>query len=324
MVITIIDLNEEYYPYDKFIADAQSLTKQYESILQYVTIGKSHDNRDIVLLKLGVGKQYMVCCSGVHARETINPIVLLRIIEYYADLYVNFKKEKQTLKKKLSKQRLHLNEEYEQMLYGACVYELLQTFTILFVPILNPDGYMIATKGFDAIKNHQLRKKCLVLKQSNQEWKYNARTIDINRNFPCKLWKAKDENDLPASENETKTLIDLFHQYKASGFLDFHSRGKQIFYYRNMMPDSYNEKQLEIASRMNKITNYVLMPQEEEITAGDSGGNTVHYFSEQFLKPALTIETVDEDADFPLDHIHRYATFNELKLVIMEFGSMIV
>ena len=320
----IIDLNEEYYPYDKFITDAKNLTKQYEAILQYVTIGKSHDNRDIVLLKLGVGKQYMVCCSGVHARETINPIVLLRIIEYYADLYINHKQQKQSLKRQLNKQRLHLKEEYEQMLYDACVYELLQTFTILFVPLLNPDGYMIALNGFDAIQNDPLRKKCLAMQISSEEWKYNARAIDINRNFPSKLWKPINPTDRPASENETKALIFLFHEYKTKGFLDFHSRGKQIYYYRSLLSEDYNNKQLDIAGRIKKFTNYVLMPPANEIEAGDSGGNTVHYYSEHFFKPALTIETVEEDANFPLDYKYRLSTFEELKLVILEFGSMII
>jgi g-D-glutamyl-meso-diaminopimelate peptidase len=91
-----------------------------------------------------------------------------------------------------------------------------------------------------------------------------------------------------------------------------------------MMPESYNNQQFEIATRLMQITNYELMPPENEIDSGDTGGNTVHYYSEYFLKPALTIETVDEDAVFPLALHYRSSTFEELKLVILEFGSMIV
>jgi g-D-glutamyl-meso-diaminopimelate peptidase len=320
----IIDLNDIDYSYDKLTTDAKSLAKQYEAILQYVTIGKSHDNRDIVLLKLGLGKQHLICCAGVHARETINPIVMLRIIEYYADLYVNHKQQKLSLKRKLNNPTQHLETEYEQMLYGACIFELLQIYTILFVPLLNPDGYMISLKGFDVIQEEILRKKCLSLQISHLEWKYNARAIDINRNFPSRLWKPSNEKDHPSSENETKALIFLFHEYKSRGFLDFHSRGKSIYYYRSMMPESYNNKQLEIAGRIQKITNYELVPPENEIDTGDSGGNTVHYYSERFRKPALTIETVDENAEFPLNMNYRFSTFEELKLVIFKFGSMIV
>ena len=320
----IIDFNESFYSYDRLITDAKKLAIQYENILQCATIGKSHDNRDIVLLKLGVGQKYLICCAGVHARETINPIVMMRIVEYYADLYVNHKQQKINLRKQLNNPTLHLGAEYEQMLYGTCIYELLQTFTILFVPLLNPDGYMISLTGFDIIQNQQLKNKCLALRISKDEWKLNARAVDINRNFPSQLWKPKHKKDYAASENETKALIFLFHEFKSSGFLDIHSRGKSIYYYRSLMTDNYNKKQYEIASRFKKITNYELVPPENEIDAGDTGGNTVHYYSEHFHKPALTIETVDEDATFPLEEQYRSSTFEELKLVIFEFGSMII
>lgn len=320
----IVDLNDAYYSYDKFIANGKALAERYNTVLQYVTIGKSHDNRDIVLLKLGIGKKYMICCSGVHARETINPIVMLKIIEYYSDLYVHHKQQKSELKRKLNNKTLHLKEEYELMLYGACIYELLQTFTILFVPLLNPDGYMISLEGFDAIRDSHLRQTCYGLNIPNTHWKYNARGIDINRNFPSKLWRPKNDQDQAASENETLALINLFHAYKSRGFLDFHSRGKQIYYFRSMLSEKYNNTQFEIASKLKDITAYELMPPEVEVEVGDAGGNTVHYYSENFMKPALTIETVDETAQFPLDIKFRHSTFEELKLVIPEFGSMIV
>lgn len=320
----IVDMNEPYYSYDKLVTDAKNLAKQYNSILQYVTIGKSHDNRDIVMLKLGLGKKYIICCAGVHARENINPIVMMKIIEYYAELYVNHKEQSDRLRSQLNNSKLHLEAEYEQMLYGTCNYELLHIFTILFIPLLNPDGYMISLKGFEAINDEKLRKKCVSRNIPYQEWKFNARGIDINRNFPSRLWRAKNEADQPGSENETKALIIIFNEYKSKGFLDFHSRGKQIYYYRSMMTDKYNEKQFEIASRFIKTTNYELVPPEEELDNGDSGGNTVHYYSEHFNKPALTIETVDEEAPFPLDVKYRASVFEELKLLVFEFGSMII
>jgi g-D-glutamyl-meso-diaminopimelate peptidase len=156
------------------------------------------------------------------------------------------------------------------------------------------------------------------------EWKLNARGVDINRNFPSKLWKPKFTGDYAASENETKALIFLFHEYKSKGFLDFHSRGKQIYYYRKQMPDLYNDRQLEIACLLRKVTNYELVQPAQEIDPDDSGGNTVHYYSEHFRKPALTLETVKDEASFPLDIRYRYSTFEEIKLVIFKFGSIVV
>ena len=320
----IINLGEPEFLYDKFIRYTKKLAQQYDRLLKYVTIGESTDNRDIILLELGLGQKYVICCGGVHGRETINPMVLLKIIEYYADLYINFRLKKQELKRKLSSSNINIREEYEQMLYGACIYELLQTYTILFVPLLNPDGYMIAQKGFGALRNVSLRQACEKKNIDYTQWKGNGRGVDINRNFPSQFWREKFEGDYPASEEETKALIRLFHEYPSRGFLDFHSRGKEIYYYRNKMPEGYNKKQLEIATRLSEITGYGLVPPEEEVEMGDSGGNTVHYYSECFHKPALTIETVEDEAEFPLQDIYRATTFKEIKLLISEFGFLLL
>ncbi len=319
----IIHFEESDFHYDKFIRAAKGLARQYDAILKYVTIGESHDNRDIILLRLGLGQKYIICSGGVHGRETVNPIVLLKIIEYYADLYMNFRQQKLDFKRKLSSSKVDINDEYEQMLYGACIYELLQTYTILFVPLLNPDGYMIAQKGFHILRDVSLRQVCENSGIDWAEWKANGRGVDINRNFPSQFWKQKFEGDHPASEKETKALMRLFLEYPSIGYLDFHSRGREIYYYRNKMSESYNKKQLDIAARLCEITGYVLVLPEEEIEIGDSGGNTVHYYSEYFYKPAITIETVEDEAEFPLNERYRFSTYEEIKHVISEFGSLL-
>lgn len=319
-----IDFDELIYTYDKLVSDSIELEKQYGDILKCVTIGKSHDNRDIILLKLGIGQNYIVCTGGVHGRESINPVVLMKIVEYYAMLYMShessLEKSKSIEISKLYKSR----NKYGQILFRRCVYELLNTYTILFIPLLNPDGYMIALEGFDIINDTYLRSICSKDNRPYKTWKFNGRAIDINRNFPSKLWMKKNDLDEAASENETKALIDVFNQYKPLGYLDFHSRGESIYFHRNTMSNEYNRIQLDIANKLVDIIDYDLMEPEEEIDMGDSGGNTVHYFSEHFSKPCFTIETVEEAGDFPLDSKYRQKVFDEIKLIIVEFGSLVI
>lgn len=318
----IIDFSKYEYSYNDLISDARALAQTYSKVIKYVTIGKSHDNRDIVMLKLGTGKKYILFCGGVHGRETVNPIVLLKIAEYYAKEYESFNNVKEKFDILMKNPAGDMEKQYDRMLFGKCVYELLQTYTILMIPLLNPDGYMISLYGFNVIVNQELKKRIKKMGINYAEWKYNGRGVDINRNFPCRSWKPKGPNDYAASENETKTLIQVFHEYRIRCFLDFHSRGKTIYYYRNSMPPVYNENQLKIARRLKDITRYKLAKPEEEIEYGDSGGNTVHYFSERFNRPALTIETVDENAGFPLDFKYRASVFDEIKLVLFELGSL--
>ena len=66
------------------------------------------------------------------------------------------------------------------------------------------------------------------------------------------------------------------------------------------MNDIYNYRQKIIAKDISSFTKYRLSDEQEEINVGDSGGNTVHYYSEKYNCPALTIETVEEDERFPL------------------------
>ena len=64
----------------------------------------------------------------------------------------------------------------------------------------------------------------------------SARGVDINRNFPCKSYIQQQLQEYPASEQETQTLMRLFQDYETLAYLDFHSRGNVIYYYRQAMP----------------------------------------------------------------------------------------
>lgn len=178
----------------------------------------------------------------------------------------------------------YLSNEYKGNLSGK----------IYLIPCLNPDGYEIA------------RTKSVL-------WKENAAFVDLNRNFPSQTWRQKWQMDKAASEPETRALIRFLHQVNPDGYLDFHSRGKCIYYYRNQMEEDYNQQQKRIADTLAKKTGYELVVPNMEIEPLDSGGNTVHYVSEVFHIPALTIETVDETAEFPLSGTFINETYLEIR-----------
>ena len=81
------------------------------------------------------------------------------------------------------------------------------------------------------------------------------------------------------------------------------------------MSEQYNERQLAIAERLSKVTGYKLVPPEDEIAEEDSGGNTVHYVSETYGIPALTIETLPDNVDFPIDSLYSYDVMRHLELL---------
>lgn len=276
---------DQLFYYEDLVAYAKYLERHYEGLVQYESIGRSLDGRDIFMLKVGKGKDNIIVTGGVHGRESINPMVLLCMAEYYC-------------------------EEFQAAMERISIY---------MVPVVNPDGYSIAIRGFDCLSSDIYRRMCERKHIPYYLWKYNARCVDINRNFPSLTWKKKDVKDEAGSEPETSALMELFQSISSIGYIDYHSRGKQIYYHRKSLTENYNREQFRIACVLNTLTGYELVPPKDEIEPDDSGGNTVHYYSEQFCLPALTIETVDELAYFPLSPHYQKETFEEIKMTPFVF-----
>jgi Predicted carboxypeptidase len=291
-----------YYTYQEIIKEIKRIYEKYQDIISYHSIGTSHDNREIPMLMLGTGTNHLVCSAGVHGRESVNPVVLLKMIEDYCISYTTCG---------MWNSKIDLKS-------------LLEKYTICFIPLLNPDGYSIALEGFDVICDLVLRKKNKEMNLPAEEWKLNGRGIDINRNFPSVSYVPINENDSAGSENETKALIHVFQTYKVGAYLDFHSRGKIIYYFRMAMGAIYNQQSYAIANELQMSCKYTLGVVQEEFLTTNSGGNTVHYFSENFNLPAITVETVEDEAVFPMDLGYQATTYEEiadLPLVTVQFLS---
>jgi g-D-glutamyl-meso-diaminopimelate peptidase len=281
------------YTYDDIMIRLTEFSKIYSDILTLETIGISHDLRRIPMVSIGKGEKYLICSGGVHGRESINPPALLHLIEEYCELIAKGRK---------------LEGIYD-------ISKLLKQYTIAVIPILNPDGYTIALSGYEGIRSTKLRKLIKSMNIPHAEWKFNGRGIDINRNFPCESYVPVNPEDYPESENETKALIHQFNQKKTAAYLDFHSRGRIIYYYRNAMSDDYNRRSYKIALEMQKANGYALGTAEEEFLAAASGGNTVNYYSEMIQKPALTVETVEDEAQFPMSVGYQEEVVKDIRLL---------
>ena len=156
----MIALNQRY-SYQDIFASMQILSEKFPEFTICRIIGQSHDDRQIPMMRVGLGMETLICTAGVHGRESINPVLLLRMMEEYCTAY----------------------KEYDRI-DGIEVFPLLNRYSICFVPLVNPDGYEIALHGYGIIQNPLLRRMCRRRNINYQDWKYNARGVDINRNFP--------------------------------------------------------------------------------------------------------------------------------------------
>ncbi|MGI6094358.1 MAG: M14 family zinc carboxypeptidase [Lachnospiraceae bacterium] len=288
------------FSYEDILTHMMQMAEVYSDFVICRMIGQSHDARPIPMLRIGLGEKVLFCTAGIHGRETINPILLLKMIEEYCTYY----------------------EKQEKMEDRYPIRSMLDQYSICFIPLVNPDGYEIALNGFSAIQNPILRQEIRMKQMDAHYWKYNARGIDINRNFPCASYVRQQPWEYPASENETQALIQIFQSYDSIGYLDFHSRGKVIYYYRKAMPVRYNLHSHRLARSFQKVSHYHLGKKEEEMITNFSGGNSVQYYSEYLKLPAITIETVEDEATFPLNTAYQKETYEEIRMIPLKMLEM--
>lgn len=89
----------------------------------------------------------------------------------------------------------------------------------------------------------------------------NKNGVDLNRNFPTKNWELSEKNEYfggetPASEKETKFIIETVEKYNPQLILSLHAPYKVVNY------DCGGKCDLDIVERISKIMNY---PIEESI-----------------------------------------------------------
>lgn len=256
------------------------------------TFGESEDKRPLYVMEIGEGGKAVFILGGVHGRESINPAVLVQIAQDTANLY----KQQDT-----------------------AASQLLKEYRLLFIPLLNPDGYVIAQEGFSAIRNDKLRKEAMDKKIRPSEWKGNGRGMDLNRNFPSVSYRSANEADYAGSEAESRALIRLIRENQNAGMLDFHSRGEVIYYYRNALGADYNKRQRRLAQYLADESGYYLGTAEDEFAGDGIGGNTVHFYSEYTKMPAITVETVPSAAQFPLPAYLQERVYGQIKNLPMVF-----
>lgn len=293
----MIALNQRY-SYQDIFASMQVLSQSFPEFTICRIIGQSHDDRQIPMMRVGLGMETLVCTAGIHGRENVNPVLLLRMIEEYCTAY-----------------------RENASIDGIDVFRLLNQYSICFIPMVNPDGYEIAMHGFGIIHNPLLRRMCRRRNINPQDWKYNARGVDINRNFPSKSYIQQQLQEYPASELETQTLMRIFQDYETLAYLDFHSRGNIIYYYRQAMPHTYNAHCRHLAKHLQRASGYILGKKEEEFMSSLNGGNSVHFYSETIGRPAITIETVEDDASYPLATAYQgdaYQRIHTLPLILLQ------
>ena len=184
---------------------------------------------------------------------------------------------KETLSKQQRKIELYGNDTNNQILVIGVFHgdepqgdylikeyiKLNKNSDLLFIPCLNPDGMALNTRQ-------------------------NSNKVDLNRNFPTKNWIINEDKDYfggnePASEIETKFLIDIINTYNPKIILSLHAPYCVV---------NYDGDAKGISEKISKIINY---PVEEDIGYATPGSFGTYAGKEKGI-PTITLE-LDETID---------------------------
>lgn len=189
----IVDMSRASYTYDAMEEDLAQLAAAYPSHFSYRSIGKSREGREIYAAVLGnpdAPKRVLVA-AGIHARESLSSLAAMKQVEYYL--------------------RAYEKGSYE----GYAFSELFERCAVELVPMINPDGVLLTTGGLQSLRTDAGKEQVVRIcrewgKTDNvdafiaQNWKANARGVDLNRNYPIANW----------GELSTGVIAPFFKNYK--------------------------------------------------------------------------------------------------------------
>ena len=99
----------------------------------------------------------------------------------------------------------------------------------------------------------------------------NKNGVDLNRNFPTKNWELTEKSEFyggenPASEDETKFIIDVVEKFNPEIILTLHAPFKVVNY-----DGAKNQNELDLIEQISKIMEYPIEPSIGYPTPGSFG-----------------------------------------------------
>ena len=264
------------YSYEDLLHDLNILGDNYSSQIQIVKLCDTPDGRgvfDVVLGDINAENQILIF-GAMHAREYITTQIVMRQLCDSIDT---------------------LNGYNEGNYRGISNAEILKDVTIHFVPSSNPDGVAISQFGLSGINNDSIRQLVSKIGGDYEQWKANARGVDLNRNFDAGWTEfvgsaypssERYKGTTPGSEPESAALIRLTQNGHIKRAISYHTVGALIYWYYKQSGTVLAESQ-KFAEEISRATNY---PLDGDYTSVDAAGYK-DWAVYKFGIPSITIET---------------------------------
>lgn len=253
---------------------AGSIKKTYPFV-KIFTAGKSVCKKPIYGFKVGRCRNTVTYFAGIHANEYITTTLLLRFITEMCSAISNYKD-----------------------FCGINITSVLRDRSLIFVPMLNPDGCDIVISDGNCLLDEDYKRISRYCDGNFSTLKANFRGVDINHNF-CADWdkvkKAECDSGItapsagmfggyfPESEPETLSAVTLCKIMRPSSLIALHTQGEEIYYGYGNREDYAETKMAEVFSC---LCGY-------RISSPDSislSGGLKDWYSLVFKRPAFTFE----------------------------------
>lgn len=229
----IVDCSKREYSHAELSEDLSALVSTYPDWFSVEVIGYSVAGRELYLGILGnpnAEKQILVS-AGIHGREYLTPLLVMKQIEFYLTYYTT--------------------GHYEGIPYAT----LFEECCLYIAPMCNPDGIMLSQEGLSSVSDPALRAAIEQIYAEDfademtgqteidsylQYWKANVVGTDLNRNFDA-LWEEYRNMNRPCvvnykgpyaeSEPETRALVALTDRLpNVQAVLCIHSQGEVLYW----------------------------------------------------------------------------------------------
>lgn len=263
------------YSYEIMVKDIELLLEQYPDIIEVHSLGRTKYGRDIWAIKLGNGTNSVFIGAALHGREWIGSITTMKMIERYTSMYAegNFK--------------------------GKAVKEILDSVSIWFVPMVNPDGVELQQNGLSSIPL-ELHRSLRLMNRGKSDfigWKANSEGIDLNRQFSVG-WNEKRSDSIyrpwyqfykgahPFQASEVRNLANFISKIDPELVVDIHSTGRVIYWSYPENNETVNLQAHDFAKKVSSLNGYRLA-RKATTTAS---GLFIDWFMVGFDRPAVLVE----------------------------------
>lgn len=277
----VIKRGKTTYTYEETESALKEFTSRYG--LKVEIVGKSVEGRNIYACILGDhdSNHHVLVGAAMHGKEYMNTTLMLDLIEYYT----------------IGEGETYLGTLLSDYVDGVCFH---------IIPMINPDGVTISQKASATAEVAKFLLDRGILNDNLSKyfrvWKSNANGVDLNRNFPAG-WEDYDDTvwvpnywlykgPSPASEPETKAIMEYTLKYDFDVVVSYHSYG-EVIYWKYGNDSKLINKCKSLAQAVSNATGYSPVSPANEVQAGYKD------WAISVGIPALTVETGSVDTPLP-------------------------